>query len=94
VIGFPIAKKVVRGPSASEYLRRSMFRLTWSSFISFGALTAFYNSYYRLTGLVSNGLEWKRKDNKLKKYDFTTDYMKGTIWSFFRLQDKVEEEKK
>lgn len=54
-------------------------------FMCFGLLNGFINSYYRLTGLVNNGLEWQRKEEELKKYDFTTDYMKGTIWKFFRL---------
>ena len=56
--------------------------------MTFGGFFAFTNSYYRLTGLVFNGLEWRKKENKLKKYDFTSDYMKGSIWRFFRIQEE------
>lgn len=67
-------------------MRRTSFRLTWSAFMSFGVFNAVVNSNYRLTGLINNGLSWKRKEEDLKKYDFTTDYMQGTVWKFFRLK--------
>ena len=35
---------------------------------------ALLNSYNRLAGLVENGLWWRRKENRLRKYDFTSDF--------------------
>jgi len=87
-----VARKVVNTPVASEHLKRSMFKLTWTAFMTFGAFTAFSNSYYRLVGLVDNGLVWRRKEESIKKYDFTSDYLKGTIWNFFRVEKKDQEE--
>ena len=63
-------------------------------FVSFGCLTGFLNSYYRLAGLVDNGLVWRRKEESLKKYDFTSEYSQGTIWNFFKLSKNDEEDVK
>ena len=41
-------------------------------------------SYYRLIGLMDNGLRWKRNDKNLNKYDFTRDFEKHTIFKHFR----------
>jgi hypothetical protein len=41
-------------------------------------------SYYRLCGLMDNGLRWKRKDKSLNKYDFTSDFENNTIFKHFR----------
>lgn len=56
-------------------------------FIYFGATIALCNSYYRLTGYVDNGLTWNRKNNKLRKYDFTSEHEKGSFWGYFRIRD-------
>ena len=40
-------------------------------------------SYYRLTGLMDNGLRWRRSDG-LKKYDFTSEMEKKSIFKHFR----------
>jgi len=44
--------------------------------MTWGAIMGMWNSQYRLKGLVENGLRWKRKDEKLKKYDFTSEFEK------------------
>jgi hypothetical protein len=49
-----------------------------------GITTALNCSHGRLTGLMDNGLRWKRKDRKLTKYDFTKDFEKHTIFKHFR----------
>ena len=49
-----------------------------------GIVTALNCSYYRLAGLMDNGLRWKRKDKSLKKYDFTSDFEYNTIFRHFR----------
>jgi hypothetical protein len=49
-----------------------------------GIVTALNCSYYRLTGLMDNGLRWKRKDKSLNKYDFTRDFENHTIFKHFR----------
>jgi hypothetical protein len=41
-------------------------------------------SYYRLIGLMDNGLRWKKKDRNLNKYDFTRDFEKHTIFKHLR----------
>ena len=40
-------------------------------------------SFYRLTGLMDNGLRWRRSDG-LKKYDFTSEMEKKSIFKHFR----------
>jgi len=49
-----------------------------------GIYMMFQCSYYRLTGLMDNGLRWKTRDQKLKKYDFTRDFERQTIFKYFR----------
>jgi len=36
---------------------------------------------------VDNGLKWKRKEKRLVKYDFTSEFEDRTIWKHFRLRD-------
>lgn len=45
---------------------------------------ALYNSAARLGGLTENGLRWRYNLAPLKKYDFTSEYEKGTLWQYFR----------
>lgn len=40
-------------------------------------------SYYRLTGLMDNGLRWRRSDG-LNKYDFTSDIESKSIFKYLR----------
>jgi len=63
-----------------------MFSLSWTAGTAFGGLFALANSYYRLKGLVDNGLRWKRPERKLRKYDFSTEFEDNTIWKHFRLR--------
>lgn len=41
-------------------------------------LTGFYigikGSYYKLVGFENNGLRWERTEQRVKKYDFTSDF--------------------
>lgn len=49
-----------------------------------GLLGAYSASHYRLTGLMDNGLRWRRPDYQLRKYDFTRDFEEKTIFKHFR----------
>jgi len=87
LIGFPVARCVIRAPMASEFQRRSIFNLTWTMSMTFGGYFALANSFYRLRGFIENGLRWKRRDRKLNKYDFSKDFESKTIFKHFRLRD-------
>lgn len=49
-----------------------------------GAFLATQCSYYRLTGLMENGLRWKHRDMLYSKYDFTRDFEANTIFKHLR----------
>ena len=51
-----------------------------------GSFMAMNNSAYRLAGLIENGLEWKRREKRLDKYDFTTEFEKNSIWKMLRVK--------
>ncbi len=53
-----------------------------------GIFLGLRNSYYRLTGLVPNGLP-RIEEDELVKYDYTTDFLRDTFWGLF-----VEPQKK
>jgi hypothetical protein len=36
--------------------------------------------YQRLTGFYDNGLRWKKPENKLRKFDNTSEFEKATFW--------------
>jgi hypothetical protein len=36
--------------------------------------------YKRLTGYADNGLRWRNPEDKLRKYDSTSEFEKKTIW--------------
>jgi len=36
--------------------------------------------YRRLTGYWDNGLRWRKPEDKLRKYDNTSQFEKATIW--------------
>jgi hypothetical protein len=65
-------------------LRRFTFNSSLGYGIGFGICMALYNSTARLSGMTENGLRWKYKLTPIKKYDFTSDYEKGTIWKYLR----------
>jgi hypothetical protein len=50
----------------------------------FGISMAFYNSTSRLIGYTNNGLKWRYNLQPIKKYDFTSEYEKGTLWQYFK----------
>jgi hypothetical protein len=55
--------------------------------IYWGVMMAFLNSNFRLQGFVDNGLVWKRRNTRLRKYDFTSDYEKTSLWRYLRIRD-------
>ena len=81
-----MARLAVRGPTVSEFQRRSMFSMSWTFATAWGGLFALANSYYRLKGLVENGLRWKRPERKLRKYDFSSEFEENTVFKYFRLK--------
>lgn len=36
--------------------------------------------YRRLTGYWDNGLRWRRPEDKLRKYDNTSEFERATVW--------------
>ncbi|KRX10057.1 hypothetical protein PPERSA_08460 [Pseudocohnilembus persalinus] len=87
VVGLPIARYSLKFlPSYQEYYRRSLYNMCYTGVMAWGGLFALQNSFYRLRGYVDNGLQWKRKERKLKKYDFSTDFEDNSIWRHFRLR--------
>jgi|LauGreDrversion4_2_1035121.scaffolds.fasta_scaffold350530_1 hypothetical protein len=58
--------------------------MLWYSFLGFFA--ASLCSFYRLEGLMDNGLRWKHKEMLDNKYDFTSDFERNTIFKHFRIR--------
>ncbi|CAD8166856.1 unnamed protein product [Paramecium octaurelia] len=85
-LGFFAARKSTLGLTTTEFVRQRGFSIAWNSIMMAGALFACMNSNNRLTGFVDNGLQWRRKEQRLNKYDFTSEFEEGTIWKFFRLR--------
>ena len=69
---------------STEQMRRYAFRTTFGFGMWFGLCLSFYNSTARLTGLTENGLRWRYNINSIRKYDYTTEYEKGTLWQYLR----------
>ena len=44
--------------------------------------------YRRLTGFADNGLRWRKPDDKLKKYDNTSEFEKATIWKTLKINNE------
>ena len=42
--------------------------------------------YRRLTGYADNGLRWRNPEDKLRKFDNTSEFERATIWKYFRPQ--------
>ena len=68
----------------SEQMRRFAFRKCVGFGMFFGGVLSLYNSTARLSGLTENGLRWRYNMNSIRKFDFTSDYERGTIWKYFR----------
>lgn len=43
--------------------------------------------YRRLTGYADNGLRWRNPEDKLKKFDSTSEFEKATVWGKFKNSD-------
>ena len=54
-------------------------------FVAFSMM--FSIPYKRLTGFWDNGLRWRKPEDKLKKYDNTSEFEKATIWKRFRINE-------
>lgn len=46
--------------------------------------------YQRLTGFYENGLRWKKPEQKLKKFDFTSEFEKQSMWRHFVVDPKSD----
>ena len=44
-------------------------------------------SFRRLTGFADNGLRWRIPEDKLKKYDNTSEFEKATVWGRLKGRD-------
>ena len=58
------------------------YMMWWYTLI--GGFVAMNCSYYRLAGLMENGLRWKSKDILYSKYDLTSDFERNTIFKHLR----------
>ncbi|KAM3137669.1 hypothetical protein pb186bvf_010283 [Paramecium bursaria] len=79
-----VARRCVGLYSASEIMRKKRIVGLWTTGSLFGLKFALQNSDYRLRGFQDNGLQWKKKEQTLEKYDFLSDFEQGTIWQYFR----------
>ncbi len=57
--------------------------------LAFGMVVGLRNSYYRLTGLVPNGMASRRNIEPVK-YNYTSDLINKTFLSFFALNQKPQ----
>ena len=44
--------------------------------------------YRRLTGFWDNGLRWKKPENRLNKFDYTSEFERGTIFKHCKMSTK------
>ena len=66
------------------YVKFFVHSIYMHCFNLFGINLMFQCSYFRLTGLLDNGLRWRYREEKLDKYDFTRDFERRTIFKYFR----------
>lgn len=43
--------------------------------------------YRRLTGFWDNGLRWRKPEDRLRKYDNTSEFEKATLWGKLKPSD-------
>ncbi|KAL4478928.1 hypothetical protein ABPG72_019365 [Tetrahymena utriculariae] len=87
-IGFPLSRWVLKGLTFSSLnYRRGLFSSVYGGIIFWGLVLGFNNSYYRLNGFVDNGLVWKKKERKLNKYDFTSEFEDNSFFKKLRIRD-------
>ena len=65
-------------------------RLLWFHSLSHISLVIALNSmliisYRRLTGFADNGLRWRKPEDKLMKFDTTSEYERATVWGRWKL---------
>lgn len=90
VAGLFIASRGVRKNALIEgyFDRRYEYYRYVNLFTFTGLFLGARNSYYRLAGLVPNGLP-RTEEDELVKYDYTTDILRDTFWgSIFEPQRK------
>ena len=44
--------------------------------------------YRRLTGYWDNGLRWRKPEDKLRKFDTTSEFEKATVWKRLRVDTR------
>lgn len=64
-----------------KFYAHMFYMFTWNFF---GVYAMMNCSYFRLNGVLDNGLRWKNSDITLKKYDFTKDFEEQSIFKYLR----------
>lgn len=82
VIGALISKRVSRystlAPISNQKIVYSMSIWAYTSLAIYLGLN---NSYYRLTGVAANGLNWSEEpEPELVKYDFSSNFVEKSFW--------------
>jgi hypothetical protein len=82
-LGFFMTLYATKGiPSlAFRFSLTRTYMVFWSGIAIFAAMTC---SFFRLRGILDNGLRWKHKEMIDTKYDFTSDFERNTIFKYFR----------
>ncbi|CDW82343.1 UNKNOWN [Stylonychia lemnae] len=75
---------VISRPFPSLQQRLLVFHATSHSFLVLSAFLMLSIPYRRLTGFWDNGLRWRKPEDKLRKYDNTSEFEKATIWGRIR----------
>ena len=74
--------KYGRGATVSQ--EKQVYFLFFNIYLSLSVYLGMQNSYYRLLGFKPNGLNWEEEvEPELKKYDFSSDFVKNSIWKHF-----------
>ena len=85
-VGFVCGRWVVKFHFGNEYMRKRVFNAVYTYILAVGFFLGMNNSAYRLSGLVENGLRWKRKTPTFNKYDFTSHFESNSIWKALRVR--------
>ena len=68
--------------------RLLVFHAVRHMFATIAVCAMFSVPYRRLTGFWDNGLRWKKPENRLNKFDYTSEFEKGTIFKHCRMDTK------
>jgi|Transcript_31867 hypothetical protein len=86
-IGALIAYKLTSKLNAMPLLRKRYFSIIWGSAVAFSLLQGIKGSYYKLTGLENNGLQWRYSEENNTKYNFTQELDNSPFYSLFVKKD-------